>query len=105
LIDSSPAALAVIIDTPGGELRVIDVHLDVGLNIPERVLQLRPAVLKQPFRAVVAGDFNTNDYVWAAGHVPLLPIDAVAGTSQADALDDHMDDIAFDTPTKSFGST
>ncbi len=105
LIPSSPAAMAVTVDVEGGELRVIDVHLDVGLNLPERILQLRPAVLKQPSRVVIGGDFNTNDYVWAASTAPLLPIDAVADTSQAEAVDDYMRDIAYDTPTDSFGST
>ncbi|HSK04363.1 MAG TPA: endonuclease/exonuclease/phosphatase family protein [Kofleriaceae bacterium] len=99
------AAVAVVIDTPGGPVRVINVHLDVALNITERILQLRPTILEAPDRVVVAGDFNTNDYVWAEATVPLLPLDAVADTSQAVALDGYMRGLGFRTPTAAFGAT
>jgi endonuclease/exonuclease/phosphatase family metal-dependent hydrolase len=99
------AAVAAVIDTPGGPVRVVNVHLDVALNIPERILQLRPVILEAPDRVVVAGDFNTNDYVWAEATVPLLPLHAVADTSQAVALDRYMRGLGFRTPTAAFGPT
>ncbi len=99
------AALRARIDTDAGPVMVTNVHLDVALSIPERVLQLRPAVLDSPAPAVVLGDFNTNDYVWALDSIPLLPLDAVASTSQAPALDDYMRAIGYDTPTAELGHT
>ncbi len=103
--EASRAALAVTIDTANGPVRIVNIHLDVGLNIPERVLQLRPAVLDAPAPIVVLGDFNTNDYIWASEFVPLFPIDAAADTSQADALDDYMRTIGYATPTSELGTT
>jgi endonuclease/exonuclease/phosphatase family metal-dependent hydrolase len=99
------AAIAAVIDTPSGPVRVINVHLDVALNITERILQLRPAILDAPHRVVVAGDFNTNDYIWAEASIPVLPLDAAADTSQAVALDGYMRGLAFGTPTDSLGAT
>ncbi len=98
-------ALAVVIDTPGGPVRVINVHLTPELNIIGRILQLRPAILEAPPRVVIAGDFNTNDYIWADETVPFLPLDAAADTSQADALDAYMRGLGFSTPTAGFGAT
>lgn len=99
------AAIAAVIDTPSGPVRVVNVHLDVALNIAERILQLRPAILEAPHRVVVAGDFNTNEYIWAGASIPILPLDAAADTSQAVALDGYMRGLAFQTPTASFGAT
>lgn len=99
------AALRARIDTAAGPVVVINVHLDVALSIPERVLQLRPAVLDSPAPVVVLGDFNTNDYVWALDTIPVLPLDAIASTSQARALDDYMRALGYDTPTAELGET
>ena len=106
LIDeASRAALAVTIETVNGPVRIVNIHLDVGHNIPERVLQLRPAVLDAPPPLVVLGDFNSNDYIWASEVVPLIPLDSIADTSQADALDDYMRTIGYETPTSALGNT
>lgn len=99
------AAVAAVIETERGPVRVVNVHLDYPLNITERILQLRPAIIDAPTPVVVAGDFNTNDYVWADGVIPLLPLDAVADTSQAKALDRYMRGLGFDTPTAELGAT
>jgi endonuclease/exonuclease/phosphatase family metal-dependent hydrolase len=99
------AALRARIDTEAGPITVINVHLDVALSIPERILQLRPAVIDSPAPVVVLGDFNTNDYVWALDSIPVLPLDAVASTSQATALDDYMRVLGFATPTAELGET
>ena len=99
------AALHATILTADGPVHIINVHLDPPLNVPERILQLRPAVLDAPAPTAVLGDFNTNDYVWAGNTIPDLPLDAVADTSQADALDGYMEGIGYDTPTSELGST
>jgi endonuclease/exonuclease/phosphatase family metal-dependent hydrolase len=101
------ARIAVSADILVGSTRlhVINVHLDTLLNATDRILQLRPAVIDAPDTVLVAGDFNTNDYVWAGGTVPVLPVDAVADADQAPVLDDYMADLGFETPTASLGVT
>jgi endonuclease/exonuclease/phosphatase family metal-dependent hydrolase len=99
------AALCVTIMTVEGPVHIVNVHLDPPLNMPERILQLRPAVIRTAAPAVILGDFNTNDFVWAADTIPVLPLDAIADTSQADSLDGYMEDIGYDTPTSELGST
>jgi endonuclease/exonuclease/phosphatase family metal-dependent hydrolase len=98
-------AIAAVIDTPSGPVRVINVHLDPELNIAERILHLRPAIHDAPRRVVVAGDFNTNDYIWVDRTIPVLSLHATADTSQAVALDEYMHRLGFGTPTASFGVT
>lgn len=100
------SALAVDLRTrPDVVLRVIDLHLDTRLNIPDRLTQLRPAVIDAPPATVIGGDLNTNRYVWAAHGGPLLPIDAVAGTDQAPLVDEFMRALGFATPTSDLGAT
>jgi endonuclease/exonuclease/phosphatase family metal-dependent hydrolase len=111
LVETAPedraarAALRARVETDAGSIHIINVHLDVALNVPERILQVRPAVIDPPASAAVLGDFNTNDYVWAFDTIPVFPIDAVADTSQATALDGYMRDIDYATPTEDFGDT
>jgi endonuclease/exonuclease/phosphatase family metal-dependent hydrolase len=103
--DASRAAISATIDTSLGPIRIVNVHLAVVTNIPERILQVRPAVLHPELPTVVMGDFNTNDYLWALETVPLTPLDATASTSQARALDSYMRAIGYATPTAGFGCT
>lgn len=98
-------ALGADVDTPAGPVRLINVHLDTRINIGDRILQLRPAILDAPDPVIVAGDFNTNPYLWADGSVPVPPTDAIADTDQAPLLDDYMDAIGFETPTATAGPT
>jgi endonuclease/exonuclease/phosphatase family metal-dependent hydrolase len=98
-------ALAATIDTTSGPVRIVNVHLSVPLNIPERIIQIRPALLDLPQPAVVLGDFNTNDYIWVRDSVPLPPLDAAAGTGQADVFDSYMRALGYATPTADFGVT
>lgn len=104
-VPAARTAIAAVIDTPSGPVRVINLHLGAERNIAERILQLRPAILEAPPRVVVAGDFNTNDYIWAGARIPVLPLDAAAGTSQAVALDAYMRGLGFSAPTAAFGAT
>lgn len=99
------AALRATIVTTAGPVNIVNVHLDPPLNVPERILQLRPAVIDAIAPVAILGDFNTNDYLWFEGEIPLAPLDAVADTSQADALDGYMQGIGYDTPTADFGKT
>jgi endonuclease/exonuclease/phosphatase family metal-dependent hydrolase len=86
-------------------VRIVNVHLDTRINITDRILQLRPAILDEPAPVLVGGDFNTNPYAWTAGALPDLPGEAVTGTDQADLLDDYMRSAGYDTPTAALGPT
>jgi len=69
------------------------------------VRQLRPAVLDHPSPVIVAGDFNTLDYVFAIGAFPVLPVTTATGTSQADEIDRFMFGSGYESATRSFGPT
>jgi endonuclease/exonuclease/phosphatase family metal-dependent hydrolase len=105
LEQAARAALQATIMTDAGPVRIVNVHLDPILNMPERILQLRPAVLDTPAPVAVLGDFNTNDYVWGLESIPLFPLDSSASTSQAPVLDGYMRDIGYATPTSKLGDT
>jgi endonuclease/exonuclease/phosphatase family metal-dependent hydrolase len=98
-------ALTVTVHTGAGPLQLIDVHLDTRLNVADRLLQLRPAVIDAPTRVVVAGDFNTNPMLWAFNLMPLMPLQALGKESQAVALNEYMDSLGFDNTTADFGPT
>jgi endonuclease/exonuclease/phosphatase family metal-dependent hydrolase len=98
-------ALAADLQVGAEPLRVITTHLDTRLNITDRVVQLRPAVIDAPARVLVGGDFNTNAYLWVEGAVPVLPVDSVADSDQAELLDDYVRHLDFATPTAGFGPT
>jgi endonuclease/exonuclease/phosphatase family metal-dependent hydrolase len=98
-------ALSADIRIDGMVLHVINVHLDTVLNVTDRILQLRPAVIEAPEVVLVGGDFNTNPYVWVDGTIPVLPTDSAVDTDQAPILDDYMRALDFDTPTSELGVT
>jgi endonuclease/exonuclease/phosphatase family metal-dependent hydrolase len=105
---SSAQRIALGADVVVGSMsfRVVTVHLDTRLNVPQRILQLRPAIIDEPERTIVGGDFNTNTYIWAEGSIPNLPVESVVGADhQALALDDYMRALRFTTPTANSGST
>jgi endonuclease/exonuclease/phosphatase family metal-dependent hydrolase len=90
-----------------GGVRVVNVHLDTRINAGERVEQLRPAVVGLPEIAVVAGDFNTNPFVWAGSVVPVAPASTTGAGDQAAVVDDFMGELGFaggvDEPTQQAG--
>lgn len=86
-------------------IRVVNVHLDTRINITDRILQLRPAIIDEPIPTVVGGDFNTNPYAWTGGALPNLPAQAIAGSDQATLLDAYMGAAGYDTPTADLGAT
>ncbi len=98
-------ALAAEIRTGDTTLELINVHLDTRLSITERILQIRPAVLDAPTRVLVAGDMNTNPYLWAESTIPAVPLGAIADTEQGPILDDYMRALDFATPTACVGTT
>jgi endonuclease/exonuclease/phosphatase family metal-dependent hydrolase len=88
-------ALAADIVVGDRRVRVIDVHLDVRIGAADRVLQLDPAVIDQPDRAIVGGDFNTNPWAWVEAAVPLTGTEAIVGMEQAAVLDDYFEGLGF----------
>ena len=98
-------ALAANIRIGAHVLRVVDLHLDTRLNVGERILQMRPAVLDEPWPTIVGGDLNTNPYAWVGDSVPQVPAGAIVETDQAPAIDDYMRHIDYATPTAELGPT
>ena len=98
-------AVAATLSIGDTEVRLVTTHLDTSLNIRDRVLQLRPAVIDLPEVALVGGDFNTNPYAWQEGTLPLVPTSQVVDTDQAPQLDDYMSSIGFTNPTAALGNT
>jgi endonuclease/exonuclease/phosphatase family metal-dependent hydrolase len=98
-------AMAADIAFGGSVLRVVNVHLDTRLNITDRILQLRPALLDLPPAVVVGGDLNTNPYRWEAGTLPVVPQETIVDTDQAPILDDYVRHLGFATPTAGSGPT
>lgn len=98
-------AMSCELQLAAGPLRVVNVHLDTRLNLALRIRQLRPAVLPQPSPVLVAGDFNTLEYIFAAGLIPDLPVDSAIGGSQADEIDRYMEALGYASATRTFGAT
>ncbi|MCC7000267.1 MAG: endonuclease/exonuclease/phosphatase family protein [Deltaproteobacteria bacterium] len=107
LVGSGTRRIALYAEAVVGAVRLhlVDVHLDTRLNATDRILQLRPAVLDTPWPTVVAGDLNTNPYLWADSFIPQLAVGSVADSDQAPVLDDYMRHIDFTTPTARLGAT
>lgn len=99
--------IAIFAEVVVGAVRVpvVDVHLETRINVTDRILQLRPAVIDLPDAAIVAGDVNTNPYLWEEGEVPLVPTAQIVDTDQAPVLDDYMRQIGFATPAADVGPT
>jgi len=98
-------ALAANVRVGDQVVHVIDLHLDTRLNITDRIVQLRPAVIDARRDCVVAGDFNTNPYLWAEGALPIAPLETVVDTDQAPLIDEYMLLLGFTAPTADFGTT
>lgn len=68
-------ALAVTVETPAGQLRVYNLHLDTRVNLRARLEQLRPVAeeaASAPGPALVGGDLNTNPYRWVGHTLPVV---------------------------------
>lgn len=88
--DQERAALAADVVVGEHRVRVVSLHLDVRLQITDRIRQLDPAVTDMDARAVVGGDFNSAPWEWVDALVPLTSSEAVIGMKQAAILDDYM---------------
>ena len=86
-------------------IRIVTPHLDVNLNVTDRILQLRPAVIDLPEVALVGGDYNSNPYAWEDGTVPLISTSQIVNTDQAPILDNYMAALGFTNPTAGDGPT
>lgn len=67
-------ALGATVDTPGGPVRVFNVHLDTRINSAERLQQLQPvldAARKWSGAVVWGGDLNTNHMLWVGNVLPV----------------------------------
>jgi endonuclease/exonuclease/phosphatase (EEP) superfamily protein YafD len=84
------SALAADVVVGDQRVRIVDVHLAVGIQITDRVRQLDPAVTDLDERAIVGGDFNTAPWQWVESLVPLTSTEAIVGMTQAAILDDYM---------------
>jgi endonuclease/exonuclease/phosphatase family metal-dependent hydrolase len=86
-------------------IAIVTTHLDTSLNITERILQARPAIIDQPIASIVGGDFNTNPYAWQESTVPLIPTSQIIDTDQAPLFDEYMARLGFANPTADLGPT
>ncbi len=84
---------------------VVDLHLETRINITDRILHIRPSVIDLPEQVIVAGDVNTNPFLWQEGSIPIVPTSQVVDTDQAPLLDDYMRLLGFDTPAANVGPT
>ncbi|MBA3452848.1 MAG: hypothetical protein H0T42_07145 [Deltaproteobacteria bacterium] len=107
LTDGGQQRIAISADIVVGEVRlhVVNVHLETHINITDRILHFRPAIIDAPEQVIVAGDVNTNPYLWEEGAVPLVPTAQIVDTDQAPLLDDYMRALGFATPTADVGPT
>ncbi len=67
-------ALAADVVTPSQQWALFNLHLDTRINAGRRVRQLGPileAARSSSSPAVIAGDFNTADFLWIRSFLPL----------------------------------
>ena len=71
-------ALAATLEAPSGPILTYNVHLDTRINVSDRVDQITAIVDDldavpgpETTRAIVAGDFNTNDNLWLFHTIPV----------------------------------
>jgi endonuclease/exonuclease/phosphatase family metal-dependent hydrolase len=93
-------ALGATISTPGGPIRVTNVHLDTRINSSRRIEQLTPAVeALDVFEGpqIIGGDFNTLNIKWFDSMWP-IPL----AEHQGHAVREELERAGFGTP---FGDT
>lgn len=107
ILDDWTRRIAVRADLVIGETRlpIVDLHLETRMNIRDRILHIRPAVIDLPERVIVAGDMNTNPFLWEEGSFPIVPSGQIADTDQAPLLDGYMRGLGFATPAADAGPT
>ena len=96
-------ALAQTVETPAGNIRLFNLHLDSRVNPEQRLDQLSTVLAaadSETRPVIIGGDFNTADYRWVS-HVLPIP----EKRSQRDALLKRMAASGFQTPFDSTGPT
>lgn len=97
-------ALAVDIVVAAQVVTFATVHLDVRLNIGNRILQVHPLVSTAAAPTVISGDYNTNPYHWS-GSQPVLTEVSTNSRTQAELFDEYFEAYDFLAPTKNSGPT
>jgi len=95
-------ALGATLDSAGGPVRLIAVHLENRINPAARVAQLQPALdHARGFdgAVIIGGDMNTSPFVWV-GH--LFPVPAGV---QDDRLERAVRAAGLDTPVATSAAT
>ena len=67
-------ALTAVAATPLGAVGLVNLHLDTRINLRQRTRQLQPvleAASKLPQASLIAGDFNTQNFLWVENLLPL----------------------------------
>ena len=67
-------ALTATAATPLGAIGLVNLHLDTRINLSQRYRQLQPvleAASELPQTSLIAGDFNTQDFLWVENLLPL----------------------------------
>jgi endonuclease/exonuclease/phosphatase family metal-dependent hydrolase len=96
-------ALAATVETGGGPVRLLNIHLDTRINSRNRVMQLAPAVEALRIFAgprIVGGDFNTMNIRWLRTMWPLPYLQR-----QSEAVHAQLSSDGLHTPFKNGPST
>ena len=67
-------ALTATAATPLGAVGLVNLHLDTRINLRQRFRQLQPvleAASRLPQASLIAGDLNTQDFLWVENLLPL----------------------------------
>ncbi len=67
-------ALTAVAATPLGAVGLVNLHLDTRINLRQRSRQLQPvleAASRLPEASLIAGDFNTQNFLWVENLIPL----------------------------------
>ena len=67
-------ALTAIAATPLGAVGLVNLHLDTRINLRQRSRQLQPvleAAASLPQASLIAGDLNTQNFLWVENLLPL----------------------------------
>lgn len=89
-------AIRAGVQTPWGDVRIWNVHLDTRINQQERLDQLQPVIDDAAGHTgprLIGGDFNTNDLYWLGNVLP-LPLGPTHGASIRHAMRRH----GFESP-------
>lgn len=96
-------ALQAEVVSPVGPLTLFNLHLDTRVNAGRRVRQLGPvleATARNSKPAIVAGDFNTANFLWIQSVIPLPWLQR-----QRRAVRNAMEEHGFSTPFEKTGAT